>query len=48
MGLPLAVLTDFEELCVFDARWRPDYERPDEAVLDGLDLRYVQYAEHWD
>lgn len=48
MRLPVAVLTDFEDLRVFDARWRPQYNQPDAAVLEGLDLHYSAYEQHWD
>jgi adenine-specific DNA-methyltransferase len=33
MRLPVAVLTDFEELRVFDTRYRPAYEQPNAGVL---------------
>lgn len=48
MKLPIAVLTDFEELRVFDARFRPEYERPDAGAVPGLDLKYTEYTENWD
>lgn len=47
MRLPIAVLTDFEELRVFDARYRPEYERPDMGVIGDLDLRYDGYLDAW-
>ena len=48
MRLPMAILTDFEELRVFDARFRPGYSNPDGGVIPGLDLHYTQYATSWD
>ena len=48
MRLPIAVLTDFEELRVFDARYRPEYERPEAGVVPHLDLRYDRYVAEWD
>lgn len=48
MRLPIAVLTDFEELRVFDARYRPEYDRPESGVLPGLDLRCDDFVAKWD
>lgn len=46
--VPVAVLTDFEELRVFLAVQRPDYHKPDFGLIDGLDLRFDEYIENWD
>lgn len=44
--LPLSILTDFEELAVYDCRIRPD--KDDKAsVARVLLLRYTDYAERW-
>ncbi|HEU5002590.1 MAG TPA: N-6 DNA methylase [Actinomycetota bacterium] len=48
MRLPLAILTDFEELRVFDARYRPSFGQPNSGQVPGLDLRYDQYLDAWD
>ena len=48
MELPIAVLTDFEELRIFDVRYRPRYDEPRAGIYNGLDLTYDQYIERWD
>lgn len=48
MRLPIAVLTDFEELRVFDARYRPHYDEPDTGLVSGFDLRFTDYLDAWD
>jgi type I restriction-modification system DNA methylase subunit len=47
-GLPIAVLTDFEEFRLFDARLRPEFERPRAGVVPGFDLRFDSYPDRWD
>jgi hypothetical protein len=47
MRLPIAVLTDFEELRVFDARHRPHYDEPDAGMVPGLGLRFSEYVDNW-
>ncbi len=45
--LPLSILSDFEELAVYDCRLKPDKaDKP--AVGRVLLLRYDQYVERWD
>lgn len=46
-GLPLSILTDFEELAVYDCRAEPfKTDKPAKARL--LYLQYDQYVERWD
>lgn len=46
-NLPISILTDFEELAVYDARYEPDSE--DSAATARLFyLTYDQYEQHWD
>lgn len=47
MRLPIAVLTDFEELRVFDARHRPHYEEADAGLVAGFNLRFAEYPAAW-
>ncbi len=47
MRLPIAVLTDFEELRVFDARYRPHYDEPDAGLMPGFGLHFTQYLDSW-
>ena len=47
MRLPIAVLTDFEELRVFDARHRPHYDQPDAGLVPGFNLKFTDYPDHW-
>jgi type I restriction-modification system DNA methylase subunit len=45
--LPLSILTDFEELAVYDCRFKPNKDdRPSAARLDLF--TYVQYVERWE
>lgn len=48
MRLPIAVLTDFEELRIFDARYRPRYDEPETGLLPDFDLRFTDYLDTWD
>ena len=48
MRLPVAVLTDFEELRVFDARYRPNYDEPETGLIGGFNLRFTDYLGAWD
>ena len=46
-GLPLSILTDFEEFAVYDCRVRP--QQNDKASTARIKyLKYEQYDEHWD
>ena len=45
--LPLSILTDFEELAVYDCRIKPDHaDRASTARI--LYLTYTEYAQRWD
>ncbi len=45
--LPLSILTDFEELAVYDCRVRPHKnDKPSQART--MYLQYTEYAERWD
>ena len=46
--LPLAILTDFEELAAFDCRYRPVLEEPNTGLLTEFKLGFGQYPENWD
>ena len=45
--LPLSILTDFEELAVYDCRIKPD-KGDRAATARVLYFKYTDYAEHWD
>jgi hypothetical protein len=45
--LLVGVLTDFQRLCVYDSRTRPDYHRPQEGQLTALNLHYTGYVAAW-
>lgn len=45
---PLAVLTDFEQLLVFDCRYRPVLDEPQTGLLPEFRLGFQSYVEHWD
>ena len=45
--LPLSILTDFEELAVYDCRIKPD-KGDKAATARVLYFKYTDYAEHWD
>ncbi len=45
--LPLSILTDFEELAVYDGRFKP-YKSDPAAKARILYITYRQYAEKWD
>lgn len=45
---PLALLTDFEELLVFDCRYRPVLDEPLTGLLTEFRLTFNDYVEHWD
>lgn len=47
-GTPLALLTDFEELLVFDCRYRPMLDEPLTGLLPEFRLGFHDYVEHWD
>jgi TaqI-like C-terminal specificity domain/N-6 DNA Methylase/Eco57I restriction-modification methylase len=45
--VPFAVLTDFDELRVFNCSNRPDYDSPDAGLLEGFSLSFEQYESAW-
>jgi hypothetical protein len=45
---PLAVLTDFEDLLVFECRQRPILDEPNTGLLAEFRLSFRQYVEKWD
>ncbi len=48
MPVELAVLTDFEEFRVFDARIRPDIGKPDRGLMKIFSLHYRDYPANFD
>ena len=47
-GTPLALLTDFEDLLVFDCRHRPVLEESNTGLLPEFSLNFRQYPDAWD
>ena len=45
--LPLSILTDFEELAVYDTRVKPDH-KDSASVARTMLFTYTEYAERWD
>lgn len=45
---PLSLLTDFEELLVFDCRFRPVLEEPLTGLLPEFRLSFREYPANWD
>lgn len=45
---PLAMLTDFEGLLVFDCRYRPVLDEPITGLLPEFRLSFRDYVEQWD
>jgi type I restriction-modification system DNA methylase subunit len=45
---PIVLLTDFQELRVFNALARPDYDLPLSGLVKDYDLRYEVYLDRWD
>ena len=43
----LAVLTNFKELCVYDARKKPIFEAPEAGKLDQYCMEYTEYEAKW-
>ena len=44
----LAVLTDFEDFRVYDARTPPDINKPENGLLKAFDLNYRKYIDYFD
>ena len=47
-GVTLALLTDFEDLRVFDCRHRPVIDEPDTGLVAEFNLNFREYVEAWD
>jgi len=47
-GTPIAVLTDFEQLLVFDCRYRPALDEPLTGLIPEFQLSFRDYAANWD
>lgn len=45
--IPFAVLTDFQELRVFNCTARPDYDAPEAGLLEGFSLNFQEYESAW-
>ena len=45
---PLALLTDFEDLLVFDCRQRPILDEPNTGLLTDFKLNFREYPAAWD
>lgn len=45
--VPFAVLTDFDELRVFNCSNRPEYDSPDAGLLEGFSLSFEHYESAW-
>lgn len=45
---PIALLTDFEELLVFDCRYKPVLAEPLTGLLPEFRLKFTEYAKNWD
>lgn len=45
---PIALLTDFEALRVFDCRYQPVLDEPQTGLVPEFSLHFSQYAENWD
>lgn len=46
--VPVSILTDFEELRVFDCTRKPLYDKPNLGVLKEYDLQYKAYLDEFD
>lgn len=47
-GTPVSILTDFEELLVFDCRYRPVLEEPLTGLIPEFRLNFRDYGANWD
>jgi len=45
---PIVILTDFQELRVFNGLEKPVLENPLQGLISGLDFKYTNYIENWD
>ena len=45
---PIAIITDFQEFRVFNALQLPNYENPNQGVLQEFDLTYKEYLDKWE
>jgi hypothetical protein len=46
--VPIALLTDFERLLVFDCRYQPVLDEPHTGLVPEFSLQFSQYVEQWD
>jgi type I restriction-modification system DNA methylase subunit len=44
----VGILTNFHRFRVFDAARRPEYDRPEAGIVEGLDLSFRELPEAWD
>jgi len=47
-GTPIAVLTDFEDVLVFDCRYRPVLDEPNTGLLPEFSLGFRDFPGNWD
>lgn len=47
-GVPVVLLTDFEELLAFDCRYRPEIDAPRVGLLPDFQLTFKSYVKNWD
>ena len=45
---PIVILTDFQELRVFNGLQKPIYDNPLQGLIANLDITYKDYLEKWD
>lgn len=45
---PISVLTDFEDLLVYDCRYRPALHEPQTGLVPEFKLNFSHFVEHWD
>lgn len=43
----LAILTNFQGFCVYDARYKPNLDNKEEGKLSNLCIEYTDYIEQW-
>jgi len=47
-GTPIALLTDFEDLLVFDCRYRPALDEPQTGLIPEFKLNFGEFVRDWD
>ncbi len=48
IGLPFAILTDFEHFRLFDTGYKPDIHAPRHGLVADFSLQYSDYIAQWD